>query len=446
MKIKQKEMKYEDVLALPSEERLRPKRPSLFFRTLLKLASASDLRSTGFTCKRIGMERLGEQEPCLYLMNHSSYIDLKIASTILYPRPFNIVCTSDGFVGKKGLMRSLGCIPTQKFVTDTGLVRNMLYAFRHLHSSVLMFPEASYTFDGTATPLPESIGKCLKLIGVPVVMIRTFGAFARDPLYNGLRLRKVNVSAEMEYILSPAEIAEKTPQELNEIMQRQFSFDNFRWQQENEVRVTETFRAEGLNRVLYKCPHCGREGCMKGEGETLTCTACGKAYELTDLGYMRAADGGETEFAHIPDWYRWERECVRQELEAGTYRLEIPVEIRMMVDMKAIYHVGEGVLTHTKDGFRLTGCGGKLDYTQKPGASYSLYADYFWYEIGDMICIGGADVLYYCFPKQPGDVVAKTRLAAEELYRMTRARLHRHAEAAHTASASADTASAAASR
>lgn len=73
-----------------------------------------------------------------------------------------------------------------------------------------MFPEASYSFDGTATPLPESMGKCLKLLGVPVVMIRTYGAFLRDPLYNSLKLRKVDVSADVEYVLSPQEIADKT--------------------------------------------------------------------------------------------------------------------------------------------------------------------------------------------------------------------------------------------
>ena len=64
--------------------------------------------------------------------------------------------------------------------------------------------------------------------------------------------------------------------------------------------------------------------------------------------------------------------------------------------------------------------GGKLDYTQKPSASYSLYSDYYWYEIGDMICIGNSQVLYYCFPTEGKDVVAKTRLAAEELYKLRR--------------------------
>ena len=35
-----------------------------------------------------------------------------------------------------------------------------------------------------------------------------------------------------------------------------------------------------------------------------------------------------------------------------------------------------------------------------------------------MICIGDRKALYYCFPQCKGDVVAKTRLAAEELYKI----------------------------
>ena len=420
MKIKVTDKSYEEVMALPREEHRKPLKPSIFFRTLLKLLSSADLKATNFQCRSIGMERLGADEPCLILMNHSSFIDLKIASTILYPRPFNIVCTSDGFVGKEWLMRHLGCIPTQKFVSDLGLVRDMVYTVKELHSSVLMYPEASYSFDGTATPLPESIGKCVKMLGVPLVMIRTYGAFARDPLYNGLQLRKVDVSADMEYLLSPQEIAKASTAEINALLAERFSFDNFRDQQEQQIRITEPFRADGLNRVLYKCPHCGNEGAMTGKGTTLTCNSCGKTYLLTETGFLEAQEG-ETEFSHIPDWYRWERSCVRQELLDGSYRLDIPVRICMLVDSRSIYRVGEGRLIHTREGFHLSGCEGRLDYRQKPTSSYSLYSDYFWYELGDMICIGNSKALYYCFPTGQEDVVAKTRLAAEELYKLTKA-------------------------
>lgn len=419
MKIKVTEKTIEEVLQMPAQAHRKPKRPARFFGWLLKTLSASDLKATNFTYTQTGMERLGADEPCLILMNHSSFIDLKIAATLLYPRPFNIVCTSDGFVGKEGLMRAIGCIPTRKFVSDMVLVKDMMHALKQEKSSVLMFPEASYSFDGTATPLPESLGKCLKMLGVPVVMIKTQGAFLRDPLYNNLQLRKVDVSATMEYLLSPQEIKEKSVEELNAVLKEQFTFDGFREQQEKKTRVSENFRADYLNRVLYKCPHCLAEQHTVGKGTRLVCKGCGAEYELTETGYLQALNR-DAKFTHVPDWYAWERECVREELTNETYRLDVPVDICIMRNMDSIYRVGTGRLVHTKEGFHLTGCDGKIDYRQKPTASYSLYSDYYWYELGDMICIGNNDILYYCFPKEGGDVVAKTRLAAEELFQMSR--------------------------
>lgn len=419
MKIKTAKMNYEDIISLPAEVHKKPQSQGMLFRFLLKLLSSADLWATHFEYRKLGMEKLADDEPCIVLMNHSSFIDLKIAATILYPRAFHTVCTLDGFVGKKWLLRMIGCIPAKKFMNDVTLVRDMVYTVKELKESILMFPEASYSFDGTQTPLPESIGKCLKLLKVPVVMIRTYGAFARDPLYNGLQRRKVKVSADMEYLLSPAEIAEKSAEELNRILAEKFSYDHFRWQQENHIKIKEPFRADGLERALYKCPACHTEGEMKGEGTKLFCRHCGKKYELTEEGYLQAL-GGRTEFAHIPDWYRWERECVRQELLAGTYRIDVPVAIYIMVNTKCVYEAGEGRLVHTGEGFHLTGCGGKLDYKQEPLSSYSLYSDFCWYEIGDMISIGNDKIQYYCFPKEGGDIVAKARLAAEELYKIVK--------------------------
>ena len=79
--------------------------------------------------------------------------------------------------------------------------------------------------------------------------------------------------------------------------------------------------------------------------------------------------------------------------------------------------IGGGHLTHDLNGFRLTGADGKLDYTQSPVFSHTLYSDYYWYEIGDVIGIGDNEFSYFCFPK--GNVsVTKARLATEELYKM----------------------------
>jgi hypothetical protein len=74
---------------------------------------------------------------------------------------------------------------------------------------------------------------------------------------------------------------------------------------------------------------------MEGKGTKLICNHCGKEYELTEYGYLEATDG-DGKFDHVPYWYRWGRECVRQEILDGTYHLEVPVDICMMVNMKSI--------------------------------------------------------------------------------------------------------------
>lgn len=419
MKIKVKEKSYSDVMAINAKNhsKVKVKKQSLLFRTLLYIVSMPTLIGTHFKCEKVNMDKIGKKTPCLILMNHSSFIDLKIASVVLFPRRFNIICTSDGFVGKNWLMENLGCIPTNKFVFDVGLVRNILRAVKKNNSSVLMYPEASYSFDGTATPLPDSIGRFVKMLSVPVVMINTYGAFARDPLYNNLQLRKVDVSAKMECILNCEDIVKMSEDDINSKINSYFGFDNFRWQQENKVKISEDFRADMLNRVLYKCPNCNAEGSNIGKGVYIKCKACGAKHFLNEYGYLEGVNC-DTVFSHIPDWYAWERECVRKEINNGSYSLFDSVEIYMLVDKKYIYHVGDGILTHSLDGFHLSGCNGELEYHQAIKASYSLYSDFNWYEMGDVICIGNRRELYYCFPKNKKDIVAKARLATEEMYKL----------------------------
>ncbi len=419
MKIKVKNKDYAAAAALPRPAHKKPMRPNFFLRFAIRVASLPDLWATKFRFEKVRME-LCQDEPCLVLMNHSCFLDLMIISKILSKRPFNIICTSDAFVGKELLMRMIGCIPTQKFVTDIRLVQDMEYALKTLKNHVLMYPEASYSFDGTATPLPRKMGVLLKKLDVPVVMVTTQGAFTRQPLYNELRKRKVQVRAKVECLFTRQELKEKSVQELSDRLDEAFTFDGFAWQQENEVLVNAPDRAEGLNRILYQCAHCGKEGGMESSGAQIGCRHCGKRWQLEPNGSLQALEG-ETEFSHIPHWYAWQRQQVRQQILDGSYKLDTDVDIAMLVDFKAIYKVGSGHLTHDLTGFRLTGCEGRLEYSQKPLNCYGLYADYLWYEIADTICIGNNDCLYYCFPKG-GDVVAKSRMATEEMYKLYKSR------------------------
>ena len=425
MKTTIKKMDYDAVMGLPRPQHRAPKKPGMFWRCLIRFLCFFGLLGSGFRYES-ELDKIPKDEPCLILMNHTCFLDMEIAYRILFPRAINIVASNDGFIGFWGLMgwlmRTIGCIPTQKFVTDFSLIQDMEYCFKNLKTSVLMYPEAGYSFDGTATTLPRKMGVLLKKFDVPVVMIETFGLFGRNPLYNELQIRRdQKVSAKARILFTREDIHNMTVRELSDGIDAAFGFDHFKWQKENNVRIAQDFRADGLDRILYKCACCGAEGQMKGKGTVLTCNACGKQWELTELGQLEALTG-DTEIPHIPDWYRWERQQVAADIENGDYKLDTDVTIAMQVDFKAVYMVGEGHLIHDNTGFHLTGCDGRLDYSQKPQSCFGLYADYYWYEIDDCICIGDNEVHYFLFPKKKHVSVAKIRLAAEEMYKLHKAR------------------------
>ena len=245
MKINTRNLPYEEVLKLPRLEHRTPRMPSKALAAVVRIASAPTLWKTKFRYTTERMELVGD-EPCLILMNHCSFTDMKLAYGIFYPKPLGIVTSVDAMTGILGkLMRILGCTPTHKYVSDLTLIKDMEYMLKTNKTSVLMYPEAGYSFDGRTTTLPRKLGILMKKLGVPVVTVITQGAFHRDPLYNMLQIRDVQVSAHVKCIATAEELKEKSVAELDAALDEAFSFDNFAWQRDNKVSIDVPFRADG---------------------------------------------------------------------------------------------------------------------------------------------------------------------------------------------------------
>lgn len=416
-KVEYRECTYEEFLAIAPMKHIKPKSPSFVLRTLAAILSAKNLRKTNFQYSTVGMERLGKNEPALFLMNHSCFLDFEIVMNALWPRKLNIVTGMRGCIGKERLMRSLGCIVTRKFTTSLSLVRDIKYCLDTLHNSVLMYPEADYSFTGRSHIVPKSVAQLIKWLGVPFVMIETKGAFNNDPIYCNKGNRYSPVRAEFRYVLSPDDISKMTAEEIYDVIKREFSFDNLRWQQENGIKINTPNRAEHLHSILYKCPNCHSEGQTEGIGTKLVCHACNKEWELTELGFMKATDG-ETEFDHIPDWYEWQRECVRREIEAGKFEINAPVNVYAAVDTKSLYTLGKGEISYDMDGIHMTAYDGKLQFYKKSLSMHAIGADLHCQDVGDVICFGDHNVTYLALPYEAPHLVVKARLASEEIYKI----------------------------
>ena len=86
MKIKTKKRTYDQVMALPRPAHKKPLKPNGLLATVVRLASIPTLLKTHFTYTQERME-LVKNQPCLILMNHSSFTDMKLAYAIFYPSP-----------------------------------------------------------------------------------------------------------------------------------------------------------------------------------------------------------------------------------------------------------------------------------------------------------------------------------------------------------------------
>ena len=390
-----------------------PKRQGL--RLLIQTLSFFDFKKHKSTIKKINME--GIKPPYLLLVNHNAFLDFKVVAMATKPYRTNSVVAIDGFLISEWLLRTVGCICTRKFTQDMTLVR-------HLKTVVdrgdipTIYPEARYSLCGTNALLPESIGKLAKFLKVPVAVIINHGHHINSPFWN-LKERGTRVESTMTGLISAQELAAMSGEEINEKIQKAFYYNDYQWQRENEIAVNYPKRAEGLHKVLYQCPHCLAEYRMTSHDDQLACKACGKSWTMDQYSVL-AANDGKTEFTYIPDWYEWQRENVKKEVEAGAYRFEGEVRVDSLPNAKGYIDLGSATLTHGMDGFVLEGRYKGEDYRLEKSvvSMYSCHIEYNYLgKNGDCIDINTLTDTLYIYPKGEDFSVTKIALATEELYK-----------------------------
>jgi len=345
-------------------------------------------------------------------------MDFMIMTKAIFPNRANYVVAIDGYIGREWLLRAVGGICNRKFTKSINLVRNMLHA-RDNGDIVALFPEARYSLCGTSAVLPDSLGKMVRKMNVPVVTLIMHGHHINSPFWNVGNRKVKPVKSEISLLLTKEETQKLPVEEINNRIIRAFKYDDYAWQKENNIRVKDKTRAEGLHKALYQCPACSAEYTMSSSGSTLRCDNCGKAWEMSEYGQLCALNG-ETEFTHIPDWYEWERANVRREIEEGTYSQEMEVRIESLPNAKRFVVFEEaGRLTHNMDGFTLTGVyeNEPFDLSWPPTTMHSCHIEYNYMKRGDCIDLNTTDDTFYLFPKGAGYAITKIALATEELFR-----------------------------
>ena len=386
---------------------------------ILWVAVWANMLGRKYKIEKFDME--GLKPPYLLLSNHMYFIDFELSAIATFPHRVNNVATIDGYYRRPWLMELLGCICKRKFTTDIHLIKSIKRVLQK-GDVLCMYPEARYSPCGTTAILPDSLGKLVKMMKVPVVVMLHHGNYLYTPFWNYRKPRKnVPLYTTVKKILTAEEVSALSAEEINEKIRLAMEYDEYKWQKEQNIIIDEPFRAEGLHKILYQCPACKTEHEMASEGTKLFCKECGKVWEMTELGELKA-ESGETEFSHIPDWYEWERSEVRAEIERGEYSFQDNVEIYSLPRPMSFTKIGMGRLTHDPErGFVITGeyNGEKYEIERHPSGMYGVHIeyDYCYLRPEDCIDISTDKDSFYCYPEKQ-NVVTKLSLATEEIFKL----------------------------
>ena len=396
----------------------QPIRQPIIIVWLIWLLSKFALMGKKYKVEKINMQ--GLKPPYMMLSNHMYFVDFELCVMGTLPHRVNNVVSIDGYYRRPWLMELIGAICTRKFTMDLGLVKSIRKVLKR-GDILSMYPEARYSPCGTTSYMPESLGKLIKLNKVPVVAVVHHGNYLHSPFWNYRKKRKVPLYTTMTQILTAEQVKSMTADEINDAVKAALTYDEYRYQKENGIKICEPFRAEGMHKILYQCPECMTESKMASEGTEIFCTHCGKRWNLNEDGTLSALEG-ETRFTHVPDWFEWEREQVRQQVKSGQYSFMDEVEVYSMPRCWRFMKLGKATLTHdAENGFVLKGNYRDSDYEirRKPLDSNSLHIeyDYCYIKPFDCVDISTENDSFYCYPAKE-NVVTKLAFATEEIYQM----------------------------
>ncbi|MBR6563788.1 MAG: hypothetical protein IKK70_07610 [Clostridia bacterium] len=396
-----------------------PIRQPIYLTWLIWVLSKIMLANKKHKVERINME--GLKAPYMILSNHMSFVDFELVSLGTYPQRVNNVVNIDGYYRRPWLLEWIGSICTRKFTNDMHLLKSIRKVLER-GDVLCMYPEARYSPCGTTSYLPDSLGMLVKRRKVPVVVAIHRGNHLHAPFWNFRKKRKVPMYTTLTQVLTVEDIEAMTYEEINIRLREAFQYDDYKYQKENGILITEPFRAEGLHKVLYHCPSCKTESMMGSEGSEIFCRHCGKRWRLNEDGTLAALEG-ETEFSHVPDWFEWEREEVRKQVESGEYSFEDEIDVYSLPHCWRFRPLGKARLTHdVENGFVINGHYNGSDYRiqRMPLQINSLHVEYDFPHVKpfDCIDISTENDSFYCYPTKP-DCITKLAFATEEIYRIS---------------------------
>ncbi len=313
--------------------------------------------------------------PCFVVFNHLSRIDHMYVMGACYPRVTNMMAGCSEFYRKKfsfifGLNK---VIPKKNYSPDNLAIRGVSEVIKK-GGCVTFSPEGLASDYGGNKPVVPGTSKMFKHFKVPVYFCHLEGQYLQNTKVC-LDERFGKTYATMSLLFSKEDVEKLSVEEMDDIMNEKFRRNEYAWNKEKKIKWETKGRiCHRLEDFCYKCPKCGEEFTMKGEGDKITCSNCGNGATMDD--YYQFHPYEDAVIPESPfDWVEQERRDIIKEIrENPDYYFEDECQIgnldeyKLVGNNKTSFIVGEGKIRVDHSGMHYKGT--------RNGEPYEFSVDY----------------------------------------------------------------------
>ncbi len=402
--------------ARPTEENdMAYKKPSKFYYGIMRCGAALIAKCL-FRRKFLRNELKGQKGPFVVIANHEAALDFTtIVGATREQMHFVISHAFYNTVPIRGMMERAGLIPKQQYQTSVRDIKKMRAATENGQGLVL-FPAGLMSEDGRSAPMPTTTYQFLQWLKADVYVARIAGTYFCTPKWSK-RKRPGRTYLDVYKLFSKEELLAADPALVKERVDEALDFDAYREQDALRIKYRHGDNIEGLENVLYMCPHCKAEFSTRVRGKNVIyCKKCGFAEKSDKYAMLNLISDNGEEIRYASDWGRAIYEHVRDEVaRGGISEMRLKAKIQMIdLERKHFVDAGEGEVLISKEALRIVGTinGESADVSVATAQFASLP-----FGPGKYFEIQHGDDSYRCFPED-SKIVTKVVNVVKAFYEL----------------------------
>ncbi len=177
--------------------------------------------------------------------------------------------------------------------------------------NVCLFAEGARSWDGITNPIAPATAKLIKSSKCALVTYKITGGYFVSPMWSQ-SLRKGNISGKVQNVYTADELQNMSTDEIYNIIVSDLYEDAYARQLENPAKYKGKNIAEGLEKLLFICPHCGKYDTLSSKGDTVSCSKCGKSFKYTQYGMLEGV-----KFKTVKELSDWQKLKIDKDFNQG---------------------------------------------------------------------------------------------------------------------------------